>query len=361
MDELGLTQAQIQQRGGPSPAKVREITSRRTETMSSSKRRDLERAIQWQEGSIDHVLAGGDPLPAPQTIQLIGIPPAGTKPPVMPRNAPTAPVLGQLEKVIGRLPAAPAPMPAGERALLISARNKLVHNRSDLTEEETAVLTKFIENEELNQLHVRIDWLPRAEQLEVSALVNELHVRYMEMEQEAGVTCETEAWDLPERLRANPLPYQGERPDPSMYEQPAKAARPTPAPGHVKRGSAVSSSLVSPELLGGLNDIAVRLDLSEKLDELKLMASVLPASYEKDAGLLRGLDEFVNTAKESATDVVIAHEYPHLQENLDQLSEQISSLVAKAARTWTPPFTSPSPVDQFNEHFGLNQPGREQA
>lgn len=61
MDELSLKQAEIQQRGGPSPAKVREITSRRATAMSPSKRRDLERAIEWKPGSIDTVLAGGQP------------------------------------------------------------------------------------------------------------------------------------------------------------------------------------------------------------------------------------------------------------------------------------------------------------
>lgn len=64
MNELDLTQAQIQQRGGPSPAKVREVTSRRTTTMSPSKRRDLERALDWRSGSIDAILAGGDPTAA---------------------------------------------------------------------------------------------------------------------------------------------------------------------------------------------------------------------------------------------------------------------------------------------------------
>lgn len=63
MTELGLKQAGIQERGGPSPAKVREIVNGRASTLSPSKRRDFERALEWEPKSIDDVLAGGDPTP----------------------------------------------------------------------------------------------------------------------------------------------------------------------------------------------------------------------------------------------------------------------------------------------------------
>lgn len=61
MDELNLTQSEVQARGGPSPAKVREIVNGRSTVLSPSKRRDLERALSWRPGSIDLVLAGGEP------------------------------------------------------------------------------------------------------------------------------------------------------------------------------------------------------------------------------------------------------------------------------------------------------------
>lgn len=60
-EELRLTQGDIQERGGPSTAKLREIENRRTEALSPSKRRDLERALRWTPGSIDVILAGGQP------------------------------------------------------------------------------------------------------------------------------------------------------------------------------------------------------------------------------------------------------------------------------------------------------------
>ena len=59
--ELHLTQADIQKRGGPSPATLRSIINGRTSALSASKRRDLERALRWHAGSIDSVLVGGNP------------------------------------------------------------------------------------------------------------------------------------------------------------------------------------------------------------------------------------------------------------------------------------------------------------
>jgi hypothetical protein len=57
---LGLTQAQIQERGGPSPAKLREVVNGRSATLSPSKRRDLERVLGWDAHSVDALLAGKD-------------------------------------------------------------------------------------------------------------------------------------------------------------------------------------------------------------------------------------------------------------------------------------------------------------
>lgn len=61
ISELNLTQSEIQARGGPSPAKVREIINRRATSLSPSKRRDLERAVEWETGGVDTALKGGMP------------------------------------------------------------------------------------------------------------------------------------------------------------------------------------------------------------------------------------------------------------------------------------------------------------
>ncbi|AXQ64759.1 IrrE-like protein [Gordonia phage Crater] len=60
-NELRMTQSGVQRVGGPSSAKVREIENKRTTTLSPSKRRDLERALKWTDGSVDAILRGDEP------------------------------------------------------------------------------------------------------------------------------------------------------------------------------------------------------------------------------------------------------------------------------------------------------------
>lgn len=61
--ELRLTQQDVQARGGPSQAKLRQIESGRPVTISKPIRRRLEQALLWEHGSVDDVLAGQSPRP----------------------------------------------------------------------------------------------------------------------------------------------------------------------------------------------------------------------------------------------------------------------------------------------------------
>lgn len=69
-EELRLTQSQVQELGGPSPALLRTLEAGRAHTLSRSKRRDLERALEWRHGSIDDILDGKDPEPASRPIEI---------------------------------------------------------------------------------------------------------------------------------------------------------------------------------------------------------------------------------------------------------------------------------------------------
>ncbi len=60
-----MSQRDVREAGGPSTAKVREVENCRTQVMSPRTRRDLERALGWRAGSIDHVLAGDSPQVVP--------------------------------------------------------------------------------------------------------------------------------------------------------------------------------------------------------------------------------------------------------------------------------------------------------
>jgi len=64
-EEVALTQQQIQAAGGPSTAKLREIERGDGAGTEERTKRRLEKALGWAHGSIDTVLGGGDPAPAP--------------------------------------------------------------------------------------------------------------------------------------------------------------------------------------------------------------------------------------------------------------------------------------------------------
>jgi transcriptional regulator with XRE-family HTH domain len=59
--ELGLTQADVTARGGPSVETVRAIENNRAGRLGRQSRRALERAIEWDVGTIDAVLEGAAP------------------------------------------------------------------------------------------------------------------------------------------------------------------------------------------------------------------------------------------------------------------------------------------------------------
>lgn len=61
---LGLTYAQIQQRGGPSDTRTRAIENGTGPALRSSTLDKLDVALRWEPGSARTVFAGGDPTPA---------------------------------------------------------------------------------------------------------------------------------------------------------------------------------------------------------------------------------------------------------------------------------------------------------
>lgn len=56
--ELGLTQADVQRRGGPSAATVRKLENGRADSLAAASRRVLESVLGWQQGEFDRILEG---------------------------------------------------------------------------------------------------------------------------------------------------------------------------------------------------------------------------------------------------------------------------------------------------------------
>lgn len=203
---LRLTQADVQNAGGPSTATLRLIEGGKHTDFRDGTGSALEEALQWKLGSIDNILAGGAPIPLERK------PVEKPRLPRLPRGAPNAAISSQAAKALGKHPAAPnefLPMSSEERLLLAGVRNKIMHSGDDagFTDEEARLLKRFIEDDELRTLHVRIDWLPRPEQLEVSDLVNKLSLDVENRWVADGYTNESE--ELPGYAQPNPLPVEG--------------------------------------------------------------------------------------------------------------------------------------------------------
>ena len=61
--ELGMTQEDVRGAGGPSTATVRLIEGALQQGYQPATLRDLEKALQWERGSVARILAGGNPAP----------------------------------------------------------------------------------------------------------------------------------------------------------------------------------------------------------------------------------------------------------------------------------------------------------
>jgi len=74
--QLKLTQPEVAERGGLSVATVRAVETNRSGRLSRRLRRALERAIEWEQGSVDAVLEGRAPRVI-GTAAVKNVPPAG--------------------------------------------------------------------------------------------------------------------------------------------------------------------------------------------------------------------------------------------------------------------------------------------
>ncbi len=73
--QLKLTQPDVAERAGMSVATVRAVETNRSGRLTRRLRRALERALEWQDGSVDAVLGGNAPR-AVTTAGTIAVPPA---------------------------------------------------------------------------------------------------------------------------------------------------------------------------------------------------------------------------------------------------------------------------------------------
>ena len=165
-----MTQADVQNAGGPSSAKVRELENGRTTTLSPSKRRDLERALEWQEGSVDTVLSGGAPTLADAPgFEAVGVDDQG-------EELFTLPGARQYDFVTLR-DGTRMPFPSDLIAEADVARNYLAHHGGPITDDLRKILPilqAVVDHADLATLYERIERLTRDQMLELSRFVDQL-------------------------------------------------------------------------------------------------------------------------------------------------------------------------------------------
>lgn len=165
--ELRLTQAQVQNLGGPSTATLRLIENGKAQDFRRSTTDILETILGWETGTISAILWGQIDAPPADLADVEAFHQAtgGAY-----RTDP-----GPVVSINGfKVPQPPSRSDvASQSERLRAAQNKMRHG-VPLTPEDQRALSALIENEQLATIHVRLDALPRAEQLIISDHIDTL-------------------------------------------------------------------------------------------------------------------------------------------------------------------------------------------
>lgn len=154
--QLKLTQPDVAERGGLSVATVRAVETNRSGRLTRRLRRALERALEWQDGSVDAVLDGNRP-------RVVNVAGTGATPPVV--NADTARAAAERFAVARRL---------------VTMRQAFLEHRDHMTEAARAAMDDEFSaaaHETEEALIWMLQWLPddeRAEAIRILAQLREI-------------------------------------------------------------------------------------------------------------------------------------------------------------------------------------------
>jgi transcriptional regulator with XRE-family HTH domain len=152
-EQLNLTQVDVAQRGGPSVATLTAVENNRAGRLSKRLRQALEKAIEWEPGSVDAVLSGQAPRPT-ATNNVAGRQPADSREAEM--------VASQRFAVVQRL---------------LKMRQAFVEHRDEMPEPVRAAMQDEVEaasRETVEALIWMLPWLGEAERTEAIRILAEL-------------------------------------------------------------------------------------------------------------------------------------------------------------------------------------------
>lgn len=152
-EQLNLTQVDVAQRGGPSVATLTAIENNRSGRLSKRLRQSLEKAIEWEPGSVDAVLSGQAPRIAASN-KVPDRPTADSREPEM--------VAAQRFAVVQRL---------------LKMRQAFVQHRDEMPEPVRAAMQDEVaaaSHETVEALIWMLPWLGDAERAEAIRILAEL-------------------------------------------------------------------------------------------------------------------------------------------------------------------------------------------
>lgn len=152
-EQLNLTQTDVTQRGGPSVATLTAVENNRSGRMSKRLRQALEKAIEWEPGSVDAVLQGGAPRIAAAD-KLVG-PPVAEARDAAKRWTATIAVVQRLLKM---------------RRTFVEHRDEIPETVRAAMEEEVAAASR----ETVEALIWMLPWLGEADRAEAIRILAEL-------------------------------------------------------------------------------------------------------------------------------------------------------------------------------------------
>ncbi len=152
-EQLNLTQVDVAQRGGPSVATLTAVENNRSGRLSKRLRQSLEKAIEWEPGSVDAVLSGQAPrIAAPNKVP--DRPTADSREPEM--------VAAQRFAIVQRL---------------LKMRQAFVQHRDEMPEPVRAAMQDEVaaaSHETVEALIWMLPWLGDAERAEAIRILAEL-------------------------------------------------------------------------------------------------------------------------------------------------------------------------------------------
>jgi hypothetical protein len=359
-----MTQADIQETGGPSTATLRLIEGGKHTEFRSSTSGPLEKALQWEPGSIDSILAGGNPTPLSPTIGGVGITPSVGMRGVVVQPGPAELTITGGQPIGGQTPDSATRSSSADRR---SEESPTYHVPDFLTVAKmtwamVAELADSPEGDPDRDVKAARAVVSTADTLTDALLRLHVGPAARELIQEMAYQSHQVMRDQGRALRHHEDPVtEAESDEPDRRRKvdiafPLERVKVSVPPADDPFGPSSLDLFLAEELPERLREIFQdlgrvdpSLDLSSELDKAQVNVAALPAGPEQRAARMSEFQKVLSESIRRSEPVVAAGDAaPRAIEELQRMLESLQPV-------------GPSPLDQLDKHFRLKTRSREQA